>query len=291
MRLGKDFGPHFYSGLTYINKDAEVYSLLSSLKLKGAILTLETAKKKDSYAYQIELRNFHYRGLWAVLRQYIYDRNFELDISKKFNEANDHEFDRKGFGLELSYLIPHKAITAVYKINYFMTSYRPPYFLDSYYPFWWNYGELYVEFLGGLSSKLGFELTKDNEDIWKHAIFEVIRESKRFKIKLQYKVKDIGVNDSPISVGERHLLGLELRVNLPAEFQFYSRTVLGKGITRGWDSGFYQLAYRGFSNVEFYLEYGEASHTEDDLVNDPDVADYIYQHLANRIKLFVKLYF
>ncbi len=302
LRIGRDFGKSFYTGISYIKKDAEVYSLLSSLELGSAILTLEAARKNSgAYAYQIELRNLRYKGLWTVFRQYIYSKDFRVDVSKKFNSFYDHEFDRKGGGAELSYLFPHKAITAVYRTNYYTTgsgtstSYRHPNSLENYYPFWSNYGELYVEFLGGISSKLGFEVTKDDQHIWKHSLFEIVKESQKFKVKLQYKIKDIGVTKSSpeysLSVGERHLLGLELRVNLPADLQFYSRTVVGKGIARGWDSGFYQLAYRGFSNTEIYLEYGEPSHTEDNLVEDPDVADYIYRETENRIKLLVKFYF
>lgn len=292
FRIGKDFARKFYACVTYINKTEEIYSLLTSYKFQTAYLTLETAKNKSNWAYELELHGLRFKNLWLNINHYTYGKDFRVSLSKKFNPAYDKEFDRKGEYAELTYLFPQKAINLLYKTNFYR---RAPAFFYNPYSVWWNYFELYAEYLGGLSSKFSFELTKDNRDYWKHALFEIGGENQTLKVRLQYKIKDIGVNlsrqDDPRSVGQRGLWGIELRVNLPYNFQSYNRLVIGRGIARSWESGFFQLSYRGFSQTEIYLEYGDPSATENDLANDPDVADFIYQKIANRIKLIVKIYF
>ena len=314
-RLRRQLGNRGYIGGLYLKKDwhrgseppfNEVSALQGEFRLFGATyLRFESAKsihpvvrdksRKGNTATEVELRAIHLKNLQIAGSYFNYGINFTDEFSNKFNPGFDHEFDRKGYYLEFVYLVPGRAINLIYKTRRFKTRYQHPVLLSEPYQVAWNYAEIYTEFIGGVNAKLAFDSWKDYLNTWNHILFEVIGENKLMRVKLQYKIKDIGVNrhgqDMIYSIGERHLIGLELRVNITDHLQFYGRGALGMGVFRNWDSIFLQLAYRRFQNTEIYLEYGEPSHTDDDLVNDFDISENPYQRIVDRVKLLVKFWF
>lgn len=314
-RLDKSFNSSTSLGILYLKKDwrggrsptfNDVVSLRgrfpfirnSRIRFEGAISRYpyeEEPTLHERTAYHIELRNLRLKNLSTTAAYFHYGRDFIDELSNKFNPAFDHEFDRNGVYAEFVYLMPNKAVNLIYKTSMYRTHYIYPLYFDN--PFWirWQYGEVYIEFLGGINGKMSYEVYKEKSDVWKHFLFEVVGENKTMRVKFQYKIKDIGVNRGGwskfYSIGERHLVGVELRVNLTNSLQFYGRGAVGMGTFSDWESVFLQLAYRGFKNTEIYLEYGVPCHTDYDLVNDPDVADYPFQKIVDRVKLLIKFWF
>jgi len=314
-RIRKEFGTRAMLGLLYLKKDwhtgtpptyNEVVAFQGQVRLYGSTyLRWETAtsthpvirdpSRDDRRATEIELRSIHWKNFNIAGSVFHYGINFTDEFSNKFNPSFDHEFDRKGYSLEVVYLFPTRAINLIYKTRRFRTRYQHPILLDEPFTVVWNYGEIYTEFIGGVNAKVALDSWKDYLNTWTHLLFEVIGENRRMRVKLQYKIKDLGVNrhgqQFVYSIGERHLIGLELRVNLTDHLQFYGRGVVGMGVYRNWQSLFLQLAYRRFQNTEIYLEYGEPSHTDNDLVNDFDVSENPYQKIVDRVKVLVKFWF
>jgi hypothetical protein len=289
--------PPTYNEVKGIHWRLKIYRTLF-LRFEGANSihpAQKTPTKLDNSAYEIELRSLRIGNLLIAGSYFDYGLDFIDEFSNKFNQSFDHEFDRRGIYGEFIYLLPGRAINLIYKTKRFKTRYQHPRVLDKPFRTIWNYGEIYVEFVGGLNAKAVYETWREREDLWKHFLIEALGENKVMRIKLQYKIKDIGVNRRgrkiEYSVGERHIVGIELRVNLSGPLQFYGRGAFGMGVAKNWESLFLQLVYRGFQNTEIYFEYGEPSHTDGDLVNDPDIADYIYQKIVDRFKILVKFWF
>lgn len=312
-RLGRDF-KIFNTAFLYLRKDwrgapSETYNDVFSGWLRssilGADLTVEGAisrhftqtgrDAKDTSAFEVELRNIQIGRFVSKISYFDYGKDFRDELSNKFNVNNDHEFDRNGVFTEIVYFFPDLAITGVYKGKYFKSTYKHPEFRDEPFEVWWNYGELYIEFINDMYAKTYFEAYKEEKDLWKHWFLELIAENSVVRIKFQYKIKDIGVNvegdEIDYSIGQRSIWGVELKINLYPGLQFYSRMAIGQGRINQWSSLFAQLAYRGFQNSEIFLEYGNPDHTNDDLVNDSDVADNSGQKIEERVKLYVSFWF
>ncbi len=308
----------FQLGTIYLKKDwrggdpptfNSVYSLNGKLHVKGPLnLRFEVAKsihpaqitqkKSDDYAYEIELRSVRIKNILIAGNLFNYGLDFIDEFSNKFNKDFDREFDRKGVYGEIIYLVPGKAINLVYKTKWYKSRYdesKIPPVRETYYSRWWNYGEIYMEYYGGVNSRFFVESTIDTQETWNHLYFEVGGENNVMKLRLQYKIMDIGINRKGrsvfYSIGERHLVGVELRVNITDYLHFYGRSAIGMGTGRDWESLFLQLAYRRFQNTEILLEYGEPSHTDGDIVNDWDIAYNPYQRVEDRVKLLVKFWF
>lgn len=316
-RLRWEPSPRFMIGSVYLKKDwregqpptyNEVTALQARYNIRGSLnLRFEgghavhpdqvTPETSDDYAWELELRRLHIRHLLIAASVYNYGFDFIDEFSNKFNPLFDKEFDRKGFYLELIYMVPRRAINLVYRTRRFQTRYYPPRRvpLPTPYRVAWDYGELYVEFIGGLNFKLAFDRWKDRYDDWRNAWVEFIGENRFMRVKLQYKIRDIGINthgrEIDYSLGQRHLFGAELKVNLTDHLQFYGRGALAMGVASNWETLFAQLAYRAFPNSEIYLEYGEGWTTDADLVNDWDFSDNPAVEIRDQIRLLVKFWF
>jgi hypothetical protein len=235
-----------------------------------------------------------------IIALFHYGRNFRANLSNRFNMAHDKEFDRSGFFLQTSWLMPARAITLTFKDRGYWSKFRMEevrFLEEQFFVNWW-YLEAYLEFLRDITLKSWFETTSSPYDTWKHAFLELGVENSLGRIKFQFKVKDIGIHRKTYdfrkaySSGQRELLGTELIIHLSKHTQFYLRSAFGKNATGAkWMSGFYQISYKGFTNTEIYLEYGNPDHTNDDLLNDNEFADYQFRDLEHRIKLFVKMWF
>jgi hypothetical protein len=315
--LTKKFGDRFEIGSIYLKKDwrgpgnsfNSVYSINGKTHIKGPLnLRFEVARsihpsqltprKSDDYAFELEFRRIRLRNLSIAWSFFNYGIDFIDEFSNKFNLNFDREFDRRGVYGEFVYLVPYKAVNLIYKTRYWESRFDetyPGFLLPHRYNKWWNYGEIYIEYYGGVSSKFYVESLKDTAQTWNHLFFEIGGENNLMKLRLQYKIMDLGINRNGqsvyYSIGERHLIGAELRVNLTQNLFFYSRAAVGMGVGRSWESLFLQLGYRGIKNTEIFLEYGEPGHTDGDLVNDWDFSNNPYLRTEDKAKLLVKYWF
>jgi len=251
------------------------------------------------HAVQLEIRDIRLGSVLPMFSVFSYGRNFRANLSNRFNMAFDKEFDRDGFFVQASWLMPGRAVTLTAKQKTYWSRYRSEtgQFLEDRFLSSWFYTEAYLEFLRDITLKCWYEETRNPTDRWKHAFFELGAGNSLGRIKFQYKRKDIGIHTGgydflkAYSAGQRDIFGIELTTHITENLQFYQRTGFGRGVTGGsWMSGFYQLAYRGFRNTEIYLEYGNPDQTNDDLVNDGELADNIYLNFEHRVKLFVKMW-
>lgn len=251
------------------------------------------------HAVQVEVRDIRLGSVLPMFSFYSYGRNFRANLSNKFNMAHDKEFDRDGFFMQASWLMPARAVTLTVKHKTYWSRYRSEtgQFLEDRFMSNWFYTEAYLEFLRDITLKCWYEETRNPTDRWKHAFVEVGAGNAIGRIKFQFKRKDIGIHTGgydfmkAYSAGQRDIFGLELTAHITENLQFYQRTGFGRGVTGGsWMSGFYQLAYRGFRNTEIYIEYGNPDQTNDDLVNDGELADNIHLDFEHRVKLFVKMW-
>jgi len=232
-----------------------------------------------NYSYAAEMKIIPLGAFFITMKHYNFGLNFRDEVSNDFNSFNLSNFGKKGVFFDISFLVPRRAFTITEKFSFENLNRR------------WSYTEIYIEFINNVFFKSYFDVTKDKYgDIWKHLFFEISTESKRGKIKLQYKIKDIGVKNVEYSMGERHLFGIEGKMNITDEIGFYSRIGIGNSKKGVWETGFYQLSFRPFSNSEIYLEYGEGSHTDGDIVNDSDFADREIRTIE-RLRLILKYYF
>ncbi len=249
----------------------------------------------DKSAIEVELRRIYFKGFNIAGSYFNYGKFFIDEMSNKFNPGFDHEFGREGFYGEVLYLVPYRAINILYKIRRYKTWYDYPVLLQSPYIVTWQYGEVYAEFRKGVSAKIFAERTLNRKGDWKHVFFQIQGENTSMKVKLQYKIKDIGINvngkDNDYSIGERSILGTEMWINLTGWLQFYMRGAFGNGQGLNWNTFFAQLAIRKFTNSEIFLEYGDPGATDGDLVNDPDISDFPYQKIRDRFKILLKYWF
>lgn len=287
----------FYSslnfGLLYLKKNwisgfNEVASGRIGLSKRPFNLLIEYAKTlvhpdtpdSNRASYAIEARIYPLGPFIITTRYYDYGENFRDELSNDFNSFNINNFGKKGIYGDVSYLLPKKAITITSKF------YREN--IGRY----WLYEEIYVEFINNIFAKTYLDITRDRfGDVWKHLFFEITAEGKPGRVRLQYKIKDIGVKNKEYSIGQRNLIGFEGRLNLTNEISIYSRGVLGQDARTSWESTFWQVSIRPIANSEIYLEYGEASNTDADIVNDPDVADREDITTYPRWRLILKYYF
>ncbi len=317
--LARKFGEKFEIGTIYLKKDwrgtvitpsfNQVTSFNGRLHIKGPLSmrfeiansvhpSQATTKRSDDYAYEVEFRRIRLKDLFIAWSIFNYGYDFIDEFSNKFNMNFDREFDRRGVYGEFIYLMPYKAVNLIYKTKYWRSRFdetKPGMPLPYEYSKWWNYGELYVEYYGGVSSKFFIESTRDTAETWNHLFFEIGGENNLMKLRLQYKLMDLGINRHGqtvfYSIGERNLIGAEVRVNLTQNLFFYSRAAVGMGTGRSWESLFMQLGYRGIKNTEIFLEYGEPGHTDGDLVNDWDFSNNPYLRTDDKVKLLVKYWF
>ncbi len=325
-RLGRAFGRENYLALVYLKKDwhvgppptyNEVSALQAQLHLSGATyFRLEAARSVHpqvrlpdpdprwtlfgrwdlrNVALEAEIRYLTWHHLKLAGSAFAFGPNFTDEFSNRFHPSFDHEFDRQGVYAEVIYLLPYRAVNLIYKTRRFRTRYQHPVMLSEPYTTWWNYGEVYAEFIGGVNARMALDSWKDHLGTWNHFLLEVVGENRTLRVKLQYMIKDIGVNthgrEVEYSLGQRHLFGTELRVNLTPSLQFYGRAAWGLGTFRTWESVFFQLAYRRFQNTELFLEYGDPGQTDGNLVQDWDFSENPYVKPVDRAKILVKFWF
>ncbi|MEO0291069.1 MAG: hypothetical protein ABIN15_07540 [candidate division WOR-3 bacterium] len=273
----------------YENRKEKIYEGFIRFPLLQGFLTFEYSDILKGKAFSSEISNIYLGPFRFVLSYYHIDDSFRTNFSNRFSYWGK-EWDRKGFRGEINFFFPYKSITLTERFD----SYKTRYLFGTYYekPFRYTFSqtEIFVEFINGYSFKSFYEIISEKRAKWKHIFFEIKKEEKNYLLKIQYKMKDIGIKDNPYSIGERNLIGLEGKINLPLNFYFYFRGAIANRDFATWESAFLQMGYT-ISGKEFYAEYGEGYVTDFDLINDNDFADSQYQKIYDIIRIKVKIWF
>ncbi len=80
------------------------------------------------------------------------------------------------------------------------------------------------------------------------------------------KIKDIG------ELWEKHILGIELSVNLNDKWRFFTRGLIADDRVASRFSLFTELQYRTSGNTELYIQYGPSYWGQYGLTNDDGFA-------------------
>lgn len=273
----------------YEDKVEKMYECFVRFPVFQGYFTLEYSDILKAEAYSFEVANIYIGSFRFVLSYYNIGDSFRTDFSNRFSVWGK-EWGRKGFKGEVNFFFPGKAITLTQRFDLYKTKYLfgVPYSKPFRFTFFQT--ELYVEFINGYSFKTFYEITDEVRATWRHIFFEIKKEEKNYLLKIQYKIKDIGIIDNPYSIGERHLIGLEGKVNLPRNFFFYFRGAIGNTSFATWETAFFQIGYT-YPGKEFYIEYGEGYLTDYDLINDNDFSDSQYQRVYDIIRIRAKIWF
>ncbi|MBI5573165.1 MAG: hypothetical protein HY919_01255 [Elusimicrobia bacterium] len=298
-----------------ININNEVVSVDGKFIFHGVSLTSEFAnsssfgtasviKKRDNAA-SCEMRDLHLGPFWLVGRYFDYGKNFRSESSSKFartpgESADNKEFGRTGYYTEFSYLYPKKMVNLKYKrmeyktkVDYISNNHELGtdyivYFSSDYFKIYYNYAELYIEFVKGVKGKVGYESLKNRYGSFPGIFSEISCEDRYAFARIAARLKD---KKSRLNYGERFIYGGELRLNLTDRLQSYWRmvNVQSNFLNKNWFTAFYQLRYNIGWDLETYLEYGDGWAT-DNLAWDIDITD-TERDTTDVIKLILKLSF
>ncbi|PKN02106.1 MAG: hypothetical protein CVU77_01410 [Elusimicrobia bacterium HGW-Elusimicrobia-1] len=305
----------------FLNEHAminDVISLDAKLSVFDATLTGEWSgsQKKGSAndplpsenqtAFAAELRDLNLRPLRLQTRFYDYGPGYRSELSRAFGRLSrdgndaDKEFGRRGYYFETGYLWPKKMITFTYKRKYRMSDFdyltnnqniREDYIIyraTETYTGSYDAIESRIDFANGIKNISAVELSGDRQGSWPGFLFEISGDTRDVYSRVQFRVKDAG---SETGLGERHIIGAEVRYNLSDHLQLYARTVSVNAAKRGrnWSSAFYQLRYFMGWDIEGYVEYGDGWHT-DSLSHDSDITDYD-RSLVDVVRILFKINF
>ena len=211
------------------------------------------------------------------------------------NYMGDNQSNRYGYWLNSYYLVPQRAITLTFNYSYSENIVADSITILSgsliskeiYDPITNLYAEIYLEFINGFKGKIAFN-KKDEKwqnQSYKHYDFlsELSVENNLAKLLGQYKIKDFG------EIWEKHILGMELSVNLTDKWRFFTRGMIANDRVNSRYSLFTELQYRVSGNTEFYLQYGPNYWGQYGLVNDDSFASS--GEMREEIKLIIKGWF
>ena len=211
------------------------------------------------------------------------------------NYMGDNQSNSYGYWLNSYYLVPQRAITLM--LNYNQSQKMVPdtitVFSDSLYlkeifdPRTNIYAGVYIEFVNGFKGKITFN-KKDEKwqgQIYKHYDFfsELSVENSLAKLLAQFKIKDLG------EIWEKHIVGIELSVNLTEKWRFFTRGMIIDDRVGSRHSMFTELQYRTSNNTELYLQYGPSYWGQYGLVNDDGFASS--GTMKKEVKLIIKGWF
>jgi hypothetical protein len=295
-----------------------------TLSAFDAEVTLEYAESKDPMAekeseedswfdrrfsthsaFKAEVRGLAI-GPVSVLGHYRrFGKEFYDRLSDAYHPKHGSSFDQTGYFAQIVYFVPRKAITLTLRHDSYGTTFDPEKskFWDEPYDVMWNQAEIFAEFKGGIKGKLVYELYENENPtrqefklgkLSRSALVEIQSENEVALVKFQVKRKDIGLDERAYGkerrFGERTLFGTEVKANLSDEWQVYSRMVLVDAKVDKWATLMAHVGYRISSTVEMWIEFGEPWRTDNDLVNDDQIANEIAE-IKSRLFLGMKIAF
>jgi hypothetical protein len=239
-------------------------------------------------AFKTEVRGLTVGPLSLLGHYRRFGKEFYDRLSDFYHPKWGSSFDQKGYFGQIVYLVPRKAITLTLRHDRYETTYDPEKgrFLEVSYPVRWSQGEVFLEFKGGIKGKLVYEHYESGNPTLEEfklatrsrsAFAEIQSENEVALVKFQVKRKDIGLEERAYGkerrFGERTLFGTEVKANLSDQWQVYTRMVLVDAQVDKWATLMAHVGYFISPGVEMWLEFGEPWRTDNDLVNDNDIAD------------------
>jgi hypothetical protein len=255
-------------------------------------------------AFKAEVRGLNLLGINLLGHYRDYGREFYDRLSDQFDPDEQWiSMDQTGCFLQAVIPVPRKAITLTLRHDGYETSYDPEKrtFLERIvrkdgdlvsqrrsYLVRWTQAELYIEFKGGITARTNYEwyinrnpnraefkLSKRTESYFA----EVQSENEIALVKFQVKKKDIGQKDrlhgGTRRFGERTIFGTEVKANISEKWQVYSRMAMVNAQVDTWSTLMAHVGYFLSPRAEMFVEFGSGWHTDNDLVNDNDIADNV----------------
>jgi hypothetical protein len=240
-----------------------------------------------------------------------YGKEFHDHLSDQFHPSDrGGSFDQTGYFLQAVIPVPRKAITLTLRHDGYRTSLDPEKysFLEKdghrrAYQVQWTQAELYIEFMGGITARANYEWYINHNPIREEFklsertesyFAEVQSENEIALVKFQVKKKDIGQKDRVFGgsrrFGDRTIVGTEVKANISEKWQVYSRMALVDARVDTWSTLMAHVGYFLSPRAEIFIEFGSGWHTDNDLVNDNDIADNI-QKIDHKLFFVTKVSF
>jgi hypothetical protein len=248
-------------------------------------------------AFKLEARGLNVAGISLLGHYRDYGREFHDHLSDQFHPTDwGGSFDQTGYFLQAVIPVPRKAITLTLRHDGYETSYDPEKrtFLEwedgrrRSYLVRWSQAELYIEFAGGITARTNYEWYSNRDPIrsefklsrrTESYFLEVQSENEIALVKFQVKKKDIGQKDRVYGgarrFGGRTIFGTEVKANISEKWQVYSRMAMVNAQVDTWSTLMAHVGYFLSPRAEIFVEFGSGWHTDNDLVNDNDIADNI----------------
>jgi len=250
-------------------------------------------------AFKIEARGLRLLGISLLGHYRDYGKWFHDHLSDQFHPLDQgSSFDQTGYFIQAVIPVPRKAVTLTLRHDGYETSFDPErdkllYWENGQrrpYRVHWTQAEFYIEFKGGITARTNYEWYTNHypypfrkefklSDHTESYFAEVQSENEIALVKFQVKIKDIGQRDRMYSgirrFGERTLFGTEVKANISEKWQVYSRMALVDARVDTWSTLMAHMGYFPSPRSEIFLEFGSGWHTDNDLVNDNDIADNV----------------
>lgn len=218
----------------------------------------------NSNAYSLEWRDVFFGPFIFRAGLFNYGRDFRSEVSNNFSKEN-HIFDRSGYEAEVNYQHPYKQLKLALKNVSYTSSFKRVendinlreayrvFFDTASYSVSDYESRILMGFKGGLRSILGFSYSKIKETSSAGAFFEAFYEGERSILKMQYRIKHIGIKEN-----EADVLGAEARYNITDKTSIFFREVLVylRHLSKLTRTAFIQLRYYRGWNLDTYIEYG-----------------------------------
>jgi len=248
---------------------------------------------KSNFAIKSELRGFRIGvprfGYWFFTPGiFSYGNTYR-------NYMGDNQSNKYGYWINSHYLVPERAITFVLNYSQYqkIVGETITVFSDSlqskeiYDPTTNLYTEIYIEFINGFKGKIAFNKKDEKwqgEEYRHYDLFsEVSVENRLAKLLGQFKIKDLG------EVWEKHILGLELSVNLTDQWKFFTRGMIANDRAGSRYSVLTEVKYSITGNSELYIQYGPNYWGQYGLVHDDGFASS--GEMRKELRLIIKGWF
>ena len=248
-------------------------------------------------AFKLEVRGLNLGSISLLGHYRDYGREFHDHLSDQFHPIDQgSSFDQTGYFIQAVIPVPRKAVTLTLRHDGYDTSFDPEKdtFLERQngqrrsYRVRWTQAEFYIEFKGGITARTNYEWYTNHDpvreefklsDHTESYFAEVQSENEIALVKFQVKIKDIGQRDRVYGgtrrFGERTLFGTEVKANISEKWQVYARMAMVDARVDTWSTLMAHMGYFPSPQSEIYVEFGSGWHTDNDLVNDNDIADNV----------------
>ena len=243
---------------------------------------------EDRNGVQAELRDVTYDALQLKLNAWY--REPGLYSGRLTNRAGDD--DRKGVFGEVYYRLPRKQINLRYS-HWRETSFEDR-FTASGELFEQNEHlvEAYAELKGGFSTWIKWRRYYGNRDrdfqVFRNLVIELQGQNKLISVRPQVRLRDYG---TPFEVSG---YGMEINFNATSTWKFFARFLNAEENTESRRTVFLQARYGGFTDAEFFVEYGDGGRSDRLTENDGFISEgpsAVDQDSERRIQAILKYWF